>query len=127
MNESTVMLLLNVLSAPTQVLTEGQMLGVLELSGVVRNPEALKALQFAASLPSSVVPATVLGFVGTLKSILKMHPDTTPADYHKLEHYIHENASSATGVPLTFGVMLPFLSTMNDARFTHEKSHSPKH
>jgi hypothetical protein len=123
MTQSTAMLLLNVLSSPSATLTEGQMLGALELSGIIHNPEALKAIQFAAELPSSSTPATVLGFAGTLKSIVKMHPEVKHEDYVKLEEYIAKNSAAGSDVPLTFGILLPFLSSLSVSQPEHPHGH----
>lgn len=114
MNKNT-LLLLNVLTSPTTVLTEGQMFGALELSGLVKNPDALRAMRFAGSLPSATTPTTLLGFVGVLQSLAQLHPDYTPDASAKLEAYVNQVLSTGTNVPLTFGILLPLLGSLSSA------------
>jgi hypothetical protein len=121
MNENTVMLLLNVLTSPTTVLTESQMLGVLELSGIVKNPSALKAIQFAASQPSASAQAMLSGFVSTLSSLVKLNPDSNPADYAKLEAYLKQITTSGTDAPLTYGILLPLIASIPPAALVPTK------
>jgi hypothetical protein len=115
MNQNTLMQLLNVLSSPTAGLSESQMMGVLELSGIVKNPNALKAMQFAAGLPSAAAPATLLGFLGTVQGLVKLIPDSKPADYAKLEAYIAQVSLAGADVALTYGILLPLLSSLSPA------------
>jgi hypothetical protein len=121
MNKNT-LLLLNVVTTPTTVVTESQMLGVLELSGIVRNPDAVRALTFAASLSSSSSPATLLGFLAAIKNLAKLHPDYTPADAKALDAYAKQVATETTDVPLTFGLLLAVLNSLPATSATQAKT-----
>jgi hypothetical protein len=112
MNQSTVMLLLNVLSSPTTVLTESQMLGVLELSGVVKNPDALNAIQFAAGQASASAPATLSGLVSTFSNLVKLNPESSKTATAKLDAFIKQIATTGTDAPLTFGILLPIIASI---------------
>ena len=117
----TLKLLLKVLASPAAVLTEGQMLGVLELSGIVGNPTALKALQFAEAQASASAPTTLVGFASTLQNLIKVNPDHNPADYANLEAYVKQITSTGTDVPLTFGMFLSLLDAIPNKPFVPVK------
>jgi len=108
----TIKLLLKVLATPTSVLTESQMLGVLELSGIVRNPVALKALQFASAQASASTPTTLVGFATTLQNLIKLNPDHKPEDYAQLEAFIKQITAAGVDQPLTFGMFLTLLDQL---------------
>jgi hypothetical protein len=112
MDQRTIKLLLRVLSSPAMVLTESQMLGVLELSNIVGNPVALKAMQFAAGQASATTPATLLGFATTLQNLIKLNSDHKPADYANLEAYIKQITLTGTDAPLTYGMFLTLVDAL---------------
>jgi hypothetical protein len=112
MNQNTVKLLLNVLSSPTAGLSVSQMMGILELLEIVKKPEALKAMQFAASLPSAAAPATLLGLLGTLQGLVKLNPESKQTDYAKLEAYIEQVSAAGADVSLTYGTLLQLLASL---------------
>src|SRR5580698_7525604 len=115
MDQAKINLLLRVLASPSVVLTESQMLGVLELSGIVGNPLALKAMHFASAQASATTPATLVGFASTLQGLIKLNPDHKPADYANLEAYIKQIVASGTDVPLTYGIFLRLLDSLPSA------------
>jgi hypothetical protein len=112
MDQRTIQLLLKVLSSPATVLTESQMLAALELSGIVGNPMALKAMEFAAGQASATTPATLLGFATTLQNLIKLNPDHKPADYANLEAYIKQITTTGTDAPLTFGMFQNLMTSL---------------
>lgn len=114
--DKNTLLMLSIVTSPSTVLTESQLFGVLELSGLVRNPEALRAMKFAASQPSASAPATLLGFVGTVHGLAKLHPEYTPADADKLRTFTAKFASTTTDIPLTYGILLPILGSLSNGR-----------
>jgi hypothetical protein len=123
MDKNTI-LLLSVVTAPATVLTQSQLLGVLELSGVVRNPDALRAMKFAASQPSASAPATLLGFVGTLHNLAKLHPEYTSADAEKLRTFVSKYTSTTADAPLTYGTLLPILNSLPNGRSSRKTPES---
>ena len=125
MNQNTVMLLIKVLASPTTAMTEGQMLGVLELSNIVKNPVALKAIQFAAGQPSSGTQATLSAFVAVFRSLVKISPDSNPADYANLETYLKQIVGTGTDVPLTYGLLLSLLAPLSSASLVPTKPTAP--
>jgi hypothetical protein len=112
MDQRTIQLLLKVLSSPTTVLTESQMLAALELSGIVGNPIAIKAMEFAAGQASATTPATLLGFATTLQNLIKLNPDHKPADYANLEAYIKQITTTGTDAALTFGMFQNLMTSL---------------
>jgi len=100
------------------------MLRALELLGVVKNAEAIKALDFAAAQSSAVLPATLSSFALTLKNLIKLNPDHKRSDYAKLEGYIHHITSSGTDLPLTYTALLELVDALPKDPLT---PHPPEH
>jgi hypothetical protein len=121
MDEKT-LTMMTVLAPPSTVMTAAQMLGTIQLSGLVRNPAAITALQFAASQACANTPTTVLGFVQAVQSLIKLHPDYTPADSAQLEAYAKQVSATGTDSPLTFSMLLGLLAKLPDASPARKKS-----
>ena len=105
-------LLFQVLAPSATVMTESQMLGALELSGIVGNPVAVKAMEFAAAQTSASAQATIIGLANTLQNLIKLNQDHKPADYAGLEAWIQQVTSSNADGPLTFGGFLKLLDSL---------------
>jgi len=112
MDHHTIKLLLRLVSPPTTVLSESQMLSIIELSGIVGNPVALKAMHFAAGQASASSQATLVGFANTMQNLIKLNPDHKPADYAALETYIKQITAAGADTPLTFGMFLSLIDSM---------------
>ncbi len=112
MDQRTIQLLIRMLSSPATVLTESQMLAAIELSGIVGNPVALKAMEFAAGQSSATAPATLLGFAITLQNLIKLNPDHKPVDYADLEAYIKQITSTGADAPMTFGMFQTLMAAL---------------
>jgi len=125
MDQSTIKLLFRVFSSPATILTESQMLAAIELSGIVGNPIALKAMEFAAGQPSATAQATLLGFAKTLQSLIMLNRDHKPADYASLEAYIKQITTTGTDAPMTFGMFQALMASLPAAPLVPVKPAAP--
>jgi hypothetical protein len=101
------------------------MLAAIELSGMVGNPIALKAMEFAAGQASATAQATLLGFATTLQNLIKLNPDHKPADYANLEAYIKQITTTSTDAPMTFGMFQTLMTSLPAKPFVPVKPVAP--
>src|ERR1700761_757096 len=93
---------------PLTVASEVQ---ILELLGVVRSPELVKAMKLASTLVPDSAPATLKGFLALYQQLMCHSPKAGP------EHHQHMNdiLASLSAVPdeqLTFGTFLPICQAL---------------
>jgi hypothetical protein len=121
-DENTILTLLQVAVPANTLLTVPTEVKILELLGIVSNPELVKAMTLSLSLIPSTTPATMKGLVQLLTSLVRMNPKSTRAHHASLDKLM---ASLAGGpdMPLTFGTFLPICEAMLEARHRpHEEA-----
>jgi hypothetical protein len=113
-NHSTLMTLLEVTVPPDTALTVSAEVKILEIVGIVSNPDMIKAMNLAEALVPPTTPATLQGLVQLLVGLGKMNPKT-PQSAHDTLGTLLQNLQNAPDVPLTFGTFLPILRSFQSA------------
>jgi hypothetical protein len=118
MREQTTMLtLLQVVVPANTVLTISSEVKILEMLGIVSNPELVKAMNLSLSLmPSpSTTAATMKGLLQLLNALARMNPESTEAHHASLDKLV-ASLTTAPDVALTFGTFLPICESLLKAR-----------
>jgi hypothetical protein len=119
MNEKTNLLtLLQVTVSPDTVLTVSSEVKILELLGIVANPELVKAMQVTLLVVPPATPATLKGLLQLLGGLIKLNPKSTKSHHDTLGKQL----ASLAGIPdavLTYGTFLPICETLLKA--AHKK------
>jgi hypothetical protein len=112
MNENTNLLtLLQVTVAPETVLTVSSEVRILELLGIVSNPELVKAMQVTLLVVPPATQATFKGLVELLGGLIKLNPKTTKSHHDTLTKHLQSLATIPDAI-LTFGTFLPICETL---------------
>jgi hypothetical protein len=112
MNENTNLLtLLQVTVAPETVLTVSSEVRILELLGIVSNPELVKAMQVTLLVVPPATQATFKGLVELLGGLIKLNPKTTKSHHDTLTKHLQSLAAIPDAI-LTFGTFLPICETL---------------
>jgi len=105
-------------STPLTVASEVQ---VLDLLGVVRNPQSRVAMRLAATLVPPDTPATLKSFLQLVGQLLHLSGHAK-AEHHKT---VSDLVSSLQGLPdvqLTFGMFLELCQSLLDSAEKHRKA-----
>ena len=122
--QTTILTLLQVAVPANTVLTISAEIKILEILGVVSNPELIEAMNLSLSLmPSpSTTAATMKGLVQLLSALIRMNPKSTNTHHASLDKLVVSLASTPD-VALTFGTFLPICESLLKARHKlHKKS-----
>ncbi len=112
MNENTNLLtLLQVTVAPETVLTVSSEVRILELLGIVSNPELVKAMQVTLLVVPPATQATFKGLLELLGGLIKLNPKTTKSHHDTLTKHLQSLATIPDAI-LTFGTFLPICETL---------------
>jgi hypothetical protein len=112
MNENTNLLtLLQVTVAPETVLTVSSEVRILELLGIVSNPELVKAMQVTLLVVPPATQATFKGLVELLGGLIRLNPKTTKSHHDTLTKHLQSLATIPDAI-LTFGTFLPICETL---------------
>ena len=84
---------------------------ILEILGVISNPEAVKSMNLALNLVPPTTPATAQGLVQLLTGLMRMHPQVTKKNDDTLSK-LAATANSTPDVALTFGTFLPICDAL---------------
>ncbi|MEP7337894.1 MAG: hypothetical protein ABI977_09120, partial [Acidobacteriota bacterium] len=106
-------LLQSVVPSSTPVTISSEM-KILEILGIVSNPELAKAMQLASALIPATTPATLKGLVQLLSSLMRMNPKTTK-DHHDTLTKLLTGLANIPDVALTFGTFLPICESLSEA------------
>jgi|SRR5438876_1118482 hypothetical protein len=119
--EITILTLLQVAVPANTLLTVPAEVKILEILGIVSNPELVKAMNLSISLIPPTTSATMKGFVRLLNALIRMNPESTKTHLASLDKLV-ASLASAPDVPLTFGTFLPICESLLEARHKlHEK------
>ncbi len=122
LTQATALSLLEVAVPPDTALTISSEIKILEIVGIVSNPELVKSMKLVEALVPTTAPATLQGLVQLLSGLGKMNPKT-PKSTHDALANLMQNLQRAPDVALTFGTFLPILRQIVDAtpkRKSHE-------
>ena len=114
LEEKKFLSLLQVTVPPDTALTVNSELKILQMLGIVSNPELMSSLDLASALVPPSTPATLHSLIVVLGNLIKHHPKATKA-HHKL---LATTLKSLEGVPdaaLTFGTFLPICEILMKA------------
>lgn len=113
--ETKILTLLQVAVPANTLLTVPTEVKMLELLGIVSNPELVKAMTLSLSLIPPTTPATMKGLVQLLTSLMRMSHKIKREHHASLDKLMASLAGSPD-VPLTFGTFLPICEAMLEAR-----------
>jgi hypothetical protein len=112
MNEKTILLtLLQVTVPPATALTVSSEVKILELLGIVSNPELVKAMQVTLLVVPPATQATLKGLLELLGGLIKLNPKSTKSHHDTLSKHLASLATIPDAV-LTFGTFLPICETL---------------
>jgi hypothetical protein len=114
-DKTTILTLLQVAVPANTLLTVPAEVKILEILGIVSNPELVKAMNLSLSLIPSTTTATMKGLVQLVNSLVRMNPKSTRSHHDSLDKLIASLAGSPD-VPLTFGTFLPICESLLHAR-----------
>jgi hypothetical protein len=118
--ETTILTVLQVAVPSDTPLTVSAEVKILEILGIVSNPELVKAMNLSSALVPPATPATMKGLVQLLSGLIRMNPKSSKTHHDTLSKLV----ASLTNVPdvaLTFGTFLPICESLLKA------SHKPHH
>jgi hypothetical protein len=87
---------------------------ILEILGIVSNPELVSSMDLAISFVPANTPATLYGLIKLLGNLIKKHPKSTKHHHDALNKVLKD----FTGVPdgtLNFGIFLPICEALMKA------------
>src|SRR5450759_554560 len=123
-NQTNLLSLLEVTVPPDTALTITSEVKILEIVGIVSNPDMVKSLDLVEAIVPPTVPATLKGLVTLLSGLGKMNPKTPKATHSALATLM-QNLEKAPDVALTFGTFLPILRAILNASPKNPVPESP--
>jgi len=112
MNEKTDLLALLQVTVPQATpLTVASEVRILELLGIVSNPELVKAMQVTLLVVPPAAPATLKGLFELLGGLIKLNSKSTKAHHDSLAKHL-EKLSTIPDAVLTYGTFLPICETL---------------
>jgi hypothetical protein len=121
--EKTILTLLQVAVPSNTLLTISAEVKILEILGIVSNPELVKAMKLSLSLMPSptTTSATMKGLMQLLSALIRMNPESDKTHHASLDKLV-ESLASTPDVALTFGTFLPICESLLKARHhLHER------
>jgi hypothetical protein len=113
-DQTTLLSLLEVTVPPDTALTITSEVKILEIVGVVSNPDLVKSMNLVEAMVPPSAPATLQGLVQLLSGLGKMNPKTPKATHDALGTLL-QNLQKAPDVALTFGTFLPIVRSILNA------------
>src|SRR5258708_23160892 len=127
MNEGTKILsILQVTVPPETPLTVASEIVVLELLGIVKDPQLVKSMQLAATLVPASTPATLKGLVGLLGGLVHISSKSTAA-HHQSVKTILAALDALPDADLGFGSFLSICQTLLSAPDRSQTAPTAKH
>lgn len=114
LEERKFLALLQVTVPPDTALTLTSQLKMLQMLGIVSNPELVSSLDLASALIPTSTPATLHSLIVVLGNLIKHHPKATKA-HHKLLSITIKNLEGVPDAALTFGTFLPICDILMKA------------
>ena len=112
MNEGTKLLDILQVAVPADTpLTVSSEVKILELLGIVKNPQLITAMQLVSALVPPSTPATLKGLVQMLGGLMRMSSKAT-ASHHQSITSIFSQLDAVPDTNLTFGTFLTICETL---------------
>lgn len=108
--------------APLTVGTEVQ---VLELIGIVKDPELVKKMKLLTSIVSAGTPATLHGLVQLLGGLMHMSPRATSENHAAIDDALSV-IKDVPDVALTFGTFMAICQSLLEF-YNRQSQHHPRH
>src|ERR1700760_1300582 len=99
---------------PDTPLTVASEVQILELLGIVKSPELVKAMKLATTLVPDSSPATLKGFLALYQQLMRHSPKAGPEHHHQMENII-AGLAAVPDEPLTFGNFLAICQALMSA------------
>lgn len=112
--ETTILTLLQVAVPSDTPLTVSAEVKILEILGIVSNPELVKAMNLSSSLVPPATPATIKGLVQLFSGLIRMNPKSSKTHHDTLSKLV-ASLTNAPDVALTFGTFLPICESLLNA------------
>ena len=109
--QTTILTLLQVAVPADTPLTVSAEVKILEILGIVSNPELVKAMNLSAALVPPTTPATMKGLVQLLSGLIRMNPKSTKTHHDTLSKFV-ASLANVPDVALTFGTFLPICESL---------------
>jgi hypothetical protein len=124
MNEGTKLLDILQVAIPADTpLTISAEVKILELIGIVKQPQLLTAMQLVSALVPPSTPATLRGLVQMLGSLMRMSTKAT-VSHHRSISAIMSQLDAIPDTSLTFGTFLSVCQTLVESS---SKTHTVDH
>lgn len=120
LTESKTLSLLQVVVPADTALSVASEVRILEILGIISNPEAVKAMNLALNLVPAGTPATTHGLVQLLTGLAKQHPKFSSKHHDSVSKLLKATDAVPDSV-LTFGTFLQICETLLKAA---KKKHS---
>jgi len=111
LDQLTLLSMLEVTVPPDTPLTIHSEVKILEIVGVVSNPDFIKSLNLVEAMVAPTAPATLHGLVKLLSGLGKMNPNTPKEKCDQLDTLL-QNLQKTSDVELTFGIFLPIVRSI---------------
>ena len=107
MNERKKMLDILAVAVPTDTpVTVSSEVKILEILGIVSNPQLVAAMQLVTTMLPPATPATVKGLLQLLGGLMKINDKATTSHHNKITTLLVK-LDGIPDAPLTFGTFLP--------------------
>ena len=106
--------LLQVTVPPATALTVTAQVKIMEILGIISNPDLVKSADIAVGMIPNDTPATLHGLMILLNNLVKNHPKSTKAHHDKLAE-VMKDVGKLPDAALTFGDFLPICSAVMNA------------
>ena len=117
-DKSNQLLLLQVAVPSSTVVTVAAEVRILEMLGIVSNPEMVKAMTLTLALVPPDTPAMMKGLFQLLAGLIRLDSKATTAHHDSINKHLESLGTVADSV-LTFGTFLPICETLMKAK--HKK------
>ena len=111
MERSNFLTVLEVTIPPNTGVTVTSEVKILELLGIVSDPELVKAMKVTQLVIPPATPATLKGLLGLLGGLIKMNPKCTREHHDTLAKHLEDLAKIPDTI-LTYGIFLPICETL---------------
>ena len=116
MNEATKHLsLLEVTVPPTTALTVTAQVKILQMLGIISDPQLVKSSDIAIAMIPAETPASLHGLITLLRNIVTNHPKSDKSHEDELA-VVLKDVSQLPDIPLTYGVFLPLCESIMTAK-----------
>ena len=121
LQEKQILNLLQVVVPAATPLTTVSEIKILEILGIVTNPELVKAMDFAASMIPAATPATISGLLQLIGGLISINPNAKKAHHDALAQ-LSKSLQGQPDAVLTFGSFLTICQAMMQSAATASKT-----